>query len=47
MTQAEFDRAIELAKGGCTHIYGLQQEALRKKYSVVATEDNERAEEAN
>ncbi len=47
MTQDEFDRAMELAKGGCTHIYGLQQDALKRKYGVAAVEDATQAEEAN
>jgi exosome complex component RRP41 len=38
MTQEEFERAIELAKGGCMKIYELQKEALRRRYSVAADE---------
>ncbi|MEM3851777.1 MAG: exosome complex exonuclease Rrp41 [Methanomassiliicoccales archaeon] len=38
MTQEEFDRALELAKGGCMKIYSLQQDALRRRYSVEAAE---------
>jgi exosome complex component RRP41 len=47
MTQGEFDRAIELAMGGCSKIYELQQEALKRKYSVLLSEEETRAEEAN
>jgi len=32
LTQAEFKKALELAKGGCEKIYALQKEALSKRY---------------
>ncbi len=47
MTQEEFDRAIELAMGGCSKIYALQQEALKRKYSVILSEEETKTEEAN
>lgn len=42
LTQQEFERAMELARGGCTEIYALQQDALRRKYAVDASETNEK-----
>ncbi|MCL5252474.1 MAG: exosome complex exonuclease Rrp41, partial [Candidatus Thermoplasmatota archaeon] len=47
MTQEEFDRAIELAMDGCSKIYALQQEALKRKYSVILSEEETKTEEAN
>jgi len=41
MSQAEFDRAFELAKEGCEYIYGLQREALRRKYALEGQEAQE------
>ncbi len=46
LTQAEFNRAIELAKGGCSQIYAVQQDALRRKYSIAAGENGGKEEEA-
>ncbi len=40
MTREEFDRAIEMAIGGCKELYALQKAALKRQYTVDGEEDD-------
>jgi exosome complex component RRP41 len=41
MTQAEFDRGLEMGVRACSEIYRLQKDALRRRYAVVSGEGEE------
>ena len=43
LTPAEFEKAVDMAIGGCQKIYDLQKEALKTKYMLI--EQEEEAEE--
>ncbi len=45
LTQAEFDRALELGVKACHEIYELQKDALRRRYAIVNGEAEEEPKE--
>jgi exosome complex component RRP41 len=46
MTMDEFERAIEMGVGACKTIYGLQKEALQRRYAIEQSEGDEPEEPA-
>ncbi len=45
MTQDELFQAMEMSMKAAEYIYGLQKDALRKKYAMIAEEEKEEIEE--
>jgi len=45
LTQAEFDKALEMGVKACHEIYDLQKDALRRRYAIVNAEAEEETKE--
>ncbi len=45
MTQDELFKAMEMSIGAADYIYGLQKDALRRRYEMIAAEEKEEMEE--
>jgi exosome complex component RRP41 len=45
LTQAEFDKALEMGVKACQEIYDLQKDALRRRYAIVNAEAEEETKE--
>jgi exosome complex component RRP41 len=45
LTQAEFDKALEMGVKACQEIYDLQKDALRRRYAIVNAEAEEETRE--
>jgi len=45
LTQAEFDKALEMGVKACQEIYELQKDALRRRYAIVNAEAEEETKE--